>query len=93
MLKYFTNVDIISSLAHKETVRLYNDKMKNTVIDNKNDIESKKIELYKSRIIEVEKAHIRRPNNLFIFGQEIQMDACQKIWFGSIPSYLHLAVD
>ena len=93
MLKYFTNDDIISPLAHKETVRSYNDKMKNTVKDNENDIESKKIELYKSRMIEVEKAHIRRPNNLFVFGQEIQMDACQKIWFGSIPSYLHLAVD
>lgn len=80
MLKYFTNDDIISQLAHKKTVKSYNDKMKNIVKDNENDIESKKIELYKSRMIEVEKAHIRRSNNLFVFGQEIQMDACQKLW-------------
>ena len=42
MLKYFTNDDIISPLAHKETVRSYNDKMKNTVKDNENNIKSKK---------------------------------------------------
>ena len=30
---------------------------------------------------------------MFAFGQEIQMDACEKIWFGGIVSYLHLSVD
>ena len=93
MLKYFTKEDIISPLAHKNTVKVYNDKMKNAIKDNENNFETEKIELYKSRMIEVEKAHIRRSNNLFVFGQEVQMDACQKLWFGNIPSYLHLAVD
>lgn len=93
MLKYFTKDDIISPLAHKETVKLYNEKMKNAIKDNENDIEEEKIELFKSRMIAVKKAHVRRTNNLFVFGQEIQMDACQKLWFGNIVSYLHLAVD
>lgn len=93
MLKYFTNDDIISPLAHKETVKVYKDKMKNAIKDDKTDIEEAKKELFKSRMLEIEKAHIRRSNNLFVFGQEIQMDACQKIWFGSLASYLHLAVD
>lgn len=93
MLKCFTKDDIISPLAHKETVKLYNEKMKNAIKDNENNIEKEKIELFKSRIIAIEKAHIRRSNNLFVFGQEIQMDACQKLWFGNIASYLHLAVD
>lgn len=93
MLKYFTKDDIISPLAHKETVKEYNDKMKNAIKDNKDNIEAEKIKLFKSRILEIEKAHIRRSNNLFVFGQEIQMDACQKIWFGNLASYLHLAVD
>ena len=95
MLKVFTSDDIISPLAHKKTVKNYNDKMKK-VLENKHDNEdvgSEKIELYKSRIIAIEKAHIRRPNNLYAFGQEVQMDACQKLWFGNISSYLHLAVD
>lgn len=39
------------TLAPKETVKLYNNKMKNIIKDNK------QIELFKSRMIEVEKAH------------------------------------
>lgn len=93
MLKRFTKDDIISPLAHKKTIKLYKDKMK-TIIkeDNCNDKE-KQVELFKSRIIESEKAHPRRSNNLYVFGQEIQMDACNKIWFGGISSFLHLSVD
>lgn len=93
MLKYFTKDDIISPLAHKETIKGYNEKMKDAIKDNDNNNKKEKIELFKSRLIAVEKAHIRRSNNLFVFGQEVQMDACQKLWFGNIASYLHLAVD
>ena len=55
MLKRFTSDDIISPLAHKKTVKAYNEKMK-SIID-KTDVNgnASKIELYKSRIIEVEK--------------------------------------
>ena len=91
MLKRFTNDDIIFPFAHKKTVKSYNEKMKNVLANE--EVESEKIELFKSRIIAIEKAHIRRSNNLFVFGQEIQMDACQGLWFGRIPSYLHLVVD
>ena len=91
MLKRFTNDDIISPFAHKKTVKRYNEKMKDVIV--KEEVEPEKIELFKSRIIAVEKAHIRRSNNLFVFGQEVQMDACQGLWFGGIASYLHLIVD
>ena len=93
LLKYFTSDDIISPLAHKRTVKLYNEKMNNCIKENDNNVNDKKIELYKSRLLEAEKAHVRRSNNLFVFGQEVQMDACQKIWFGAVVSFLHLAVD
>lgn len=93
MLKRFTNDDIISPLAHKKTVKNYNEKMKTIISQNNNVIQDEKIKLYKSRLVEVEKAHVRRSNNLYVFGQEIQMDACEKLWFGDIVSYLHLAVD
>lgn len=95
MLKAFTKDDIISPLAHKKTIRKYREKM-NTVIKDDSinyEVKKEKIELYKSRIIEAEKAHTRRSSNLYVFGQEIQMDACEKYWFGGIVSYLHLAVD
>ena len=93
ILKYFTNDDIISPLAHKKTVQNYNEKMKKVITNKTDDIQPEKIELFKSRMIAVEKAHIRRSSNLLVFGQEIQMDACEKLWFGGVVSYLHLAVD
>ncbi len=92
MLKRFTTDDIISPLANKKTVNAYYEKMK-SIIDNNNEIEEPKIDLFKSRILEVKKAHIRRSNSHYSFGQEVQIDACQKVWFGGIVSYLHLAVD
>ena len=93
MLKAFTKDDIISPLAHKNTVKLYKDKMKEVIKEDNSNIKEEKVELFKSRIIETEKAHPRRSNNLYTFGQEVQMDACNKMWFGGIPSFLHLAVD
>ena len=93
MLKRFTQDDIISPLAHKKTIKAYNEKMKSVTINNTDEVLNEKFELFKSRIIEVEKAHIRRSSNLYVFGQEVQMDACEKYWFGGLVSYLHLAVD
>ena len=93
MLKRFTKDDIISPLAHKKTIKEYNKKMKTAINENNQEFDNAKIILYKSRMIEVEKAHIRRASNLYVFGQEVQMDACEKLWFGGIVSYLHLAVD
>lgn len=88
----FLNDDIISPIAHKGTVKLYNEKMKKA-IDSKEEMQEQKIELFESRIIAVEKAHVRRSSNMYGFGEEVQMDACVKIWFGGIASFLHLAVD
>lgn len=30
---------------------------------------------------------------MYAFGQEVQMDASPKIWFGDVVSHLHLAVN
>ena len=88
----FLNDDIISPIAHKGTIRLYNEKMNNS-IKNKDNIQEEKVELFESRQIAFEKAHTRRSSNMYAFGQEVQMDACEKVWFGDIVTYLHLAVD
>ncbi len=93
MLKRFTSDGILSPLAHKKTLKNYKETMKEAIENKDEDIQQEKIELYKSRIIAFEKAHTRRSSNLFVFGQEVQMDACEKFWFGGIVSYLHLAVD
>lgn len=88
----FLSDDIISPIAHKGTIKLYNDKM-NKAIENNEEIQEGKLDLFKTRQIAAEQAHTRRSSNKFGFGQEVQMDACEKAWFGGIITYLHLAVD
>lgn len=91
MVVEFKKDDIISPISHKKTIKLYNEKL-NKSIDEK-DITEEQEELFKSRLLSYEKAHPRKSNNLYAFGQEVQMDACFKIWFGNESSALHLAVD
>ena len=83
MCKAFINDDIISPIAHKKTTKLYNTKMQKTIAEiNENrkpdKIQEEKINLFKTRKLEQEKAYIRRSSNLLAFGQEVQMDACFK---------------
>lgn len=92
LYRKFLNEDIISPIAHKGTIKLYNEKM-NNAIANKEELQEEKIELFQSRQISFEQAHTRRSSNMFDFGQEVQMDACEKKWFGDIVTYLHLTVD
>ena len=92
LYKEFLSDDIISPIAHKGTVKLYNEKMDNA-INNKEEIPEEKIELFQTRKIAFEKAHIRKSSNMYAFGQEVQMDASPKEWFGNIITHLHLAVD
>lgn len=93
ILKEFKRDDIISPLAHKKTIKLYNEKMNNAIKNGDNSIDEEIKELFETRKIAFEQAHVRRSSNMYGFGQEVQMDACIKIWFGGIPTYLHLAVD
>ena len=92
LYREFLYDDIISPIAHKGTIKLYNDKM-NKAINEKEEIQEEKLELFQSRQITFEQAHTRRSSNMFGFGQEVQMDACEKVWFGGIVTYLHLSVD
>ena len=92
MLQEFKRDDIISPLSHKSTIKLYNEKMNNAINNNVKILEEK-VELFESRKIAFEQAHVRRSSNMYAFGQEVQMDACEKVWFGGVVSYLHLAVD
>ena len=92
LYKVFLSDDIISPIAHKGTIKLYNEKM-NNAINNNDVIKEEKVELFQSRQISFEKAHIRRTSNRYAFGQEVQMDASPKVWFGDAITHLHLAVD
>ena len=39
------------------------------------------------------KKHIHKDHEVLFFGEMIQMDASEKIWFGDSKTYLHLAID
>ena len=98
MCKAFLDDDIISPIAHKKTVKLYNENMQKAISkvngnENSDELLESKIELFKTRKLDQEKAYIRRSSNFLAFGQEVQMDACFKIWFSNVSSALHLAVD
>ncbi len=48
--------------------------------------------IIQERIVAIEDAHPRRPRCAY-FGEMIQMDASNEVWFGSNKAHLHLAVD
>lgn len=50
----FLNDDIISPIAHKETIKLYNERM-NKAINDEKEIQEEKIELFQSRQIALNK--------------------------------------
>ena len=90
LYRVFLSDDIVSPVAHKETIKLYNERMNNAIVQNENITEEVTVQ---SKQIVFEKAHIRRSSNMYGFGQEVQMDASPKIWFGDVVSHLHLAVN
>lgn len=43
-------------------------------------------------ILELEDCHPRRPRSTY-FGEMVQMDASEYMWFGNVKAHLHIAVD
>ena len=91
LLKEFKKRDVISPYAHKTTIKLYNEKMKEAIEDG--TVSEKIKELYESRMILLEKAKTRKSCNFHGVGEEVQIDACEYNWFGEYVTYLHLSVD
>ena len=83
--------DIISPLAQHKTVNEYNKKMRE--LTKNNEISEEKLILYETRQIQQYQAHTRKSNLFMKFGEELQMDASEYMWFGGIVTYLHLVVD
>lgn len=52
----------------------------------------KKAAAIQSSILDLEDAHPRRPRCAY-FGEMIQMDASEYVWFGDFKAQLHIAVD
>lgn len=80
---------ILSPKAHRVTKK----KVKKELKALKSTTTSKKKQaLIQSSILDLEDAHPRHPRCAF-FGEMIQMDASEYIWFADVKAHLHIAVD
>lgn len=80
---------ILSPKAHRSTRK----KVKKELKALKSKAKSKKQQaLIQTSILELEDAHPRHPRCAF-FGEMIQMDASEFLWFGDVKTHLHIAVD
>ena len=87
----FKDNEIISPLAQRKTVKLYNESMKKAIKEK--TITDVQMTLFEERKQEELEKHIRKSSLHYSFGQEVQMDAAFWIWFGTEECALHLAVD
>ena len=80
---------LLSPKSHKSTKK----QVRKELNQLKNQAKSKKeIAKIQSNIVALENAHPRQPRCAY-FGEEIQLDASEHIWFGNIKTYLHIAID
>lgn len=82
---------IVSPKANRITKRKMKKHLKDLRTQAKRNSEIVKIE-YRLEEIERIEAHPRRPRAAY-FGELIQMDASEHIWFGDTKCHLHLAID
>jgi hypothetical protein len=52
----------------------------------------KEFAVLQSAIVGLDEAHPRRPRSAY-FGEMLQMDASEFVWFGDVKTHLHIAVD
>lgn len=80
---------ILSPKSHKITRK----NIKKLLLAQKKNTKSKKeLSNIQKNIIAVEDAHPRQPRCIY-FGEEIQIDASEHLWFGNKKSFLHAAID
>ena len=80
---------ILSPRSHKITRK----NIKKLLQQQKNQANSKKeIAKIQANIVAAEDAHPRQPRCIY-FGEEVQIDASDHIWFGNQKSQLHAAID
>lgn len=81
--------DILSPKSHKKTKRIVKKKLQKLSSGAK--INKEKLQL-QAKIVSLNDAHPIQPRCSF-FGEEVQMDASQHIWFGKDKAFLHAVID
>lgn len=80
---------ILSPRTHKSTRKRLK---KQLLLEQKKATTKSQKEKIQTNIVAVEDAHPRQPRCQY-FGEEIQMDACIHLWFGTTKTALHAAID
>lgn len=80
---------MLSPKARKITKKNFTASLKKKM---KTTLSCKEKNEFHKQIVAINDAHPRRPRSAF-FGEMIQMDASQHLWFGDKKTYLHLAID
>lgn len=87
---YLLEYNIVSPKAQRLTKRLLKKKLKAELVGSS---KKKKVDIKNSiKILEYPDIHPRKPRAKY-FGEQIQMDASEHIWFSNEKSFLHSAVD
>lgn len=84
-----TSEDILSPKARRKTKRAMVAKLKKALEGPISKKEAKEID---QRIYDLEHVHPRRPRSAY-YGELLQMDASDHVWFGQDRSHLHVAID
>jgi len=79
---------VLSPRAWKKTVK----KLKKSLKERQKDAPKKEQKALESKIIAAENAHSRRPRAAH-YGEIVQLDASQHLWFGDTKAFLHIAID
>jgi len=80
---------ILSPIAKKATIRRVKKELEEKISE---PISKRKKAVIERKLLDIEDAHPRKPR-CANFGEELQMDASQHIWFGNSFSHLHAAID
>lgn len=80
---------IFSPKTHKSVKRRVINELKQIQNESKSQKEIKEIQ---STIVALENAHPTQPRSAY-FGEELQMDASDHLWFGDKKCSLHIAID
>lgn len=80
---------LISPKCRRKTKRRIKKKL-----EQKKEIATSKKEIgvIQANIVALEDAHPSQPRSTY-FGEELQMDACEHLWFGNSKTSLHAAID
>lgn len=80
---------IFSPKCHRKTKRRIKQELEQKKLSCTSKREFHKIQ---ANLVSIQDAHPSQPRSAY-FGEEIQMDACEHLWFGNSKTALHAAID